>query len=47
MRHGFGVSVTLTVMGAIHFEALRLFLKRAPFWSRPPYDPGLARGGPA
>ena len=39
--------MTLTVMGAIHFEALRLFLKRAPFWSRPPYDPGLARGGPA
>ena len=39
--------MTLTVIGAIHFEALRLWRKGARFWSRPPYDPELASGGPA
>jgi DUF1365 family protein len=39
--------MTATVIGAIHFEALRLRLKGARFWSRPPYNPELARGGPA
>ena len=39
--------MTLKVVGAIHFEALRLFGKRIKFWERPPYDPEVARGGPA
>jgi DUF1365 family protein len=39
--------MTLQVIGAIHFEALRLWHKGARFWERPPYDPELARGGPA
>jgi DUF1365 family protein len=39
--------MTLQVLGAIHFEALRLWWKRAPFFPRPPYDPAAARGGPA
>jgi DUF1365 family protein len=39
--------MTAKVIGAIHFEALRLWLKGARFWARPPYDPELARGGPA
>ncbi|MCG6921318.1 MAG: DUF1365 domain-containing protein [Acidobacteriota bacterium] len=39
--------MTLQVIGAIHFEALRLWRKGARFWERPPYDPELARGGPA
>jgi len=36
----------LKVIAAIHFEALRLWSKGAPFWPRPPYDPAAARGGP-
>ncbi len=39
--------MTVQVIGAIHFEALRLWRKGARFWNRPPYDPQLARGGPA
>jgi DUF1365 family protein len=39
--------MTAKVIGAIHLEALRLWLKGARFWSRPPYNPELARGGPA
>ena len=39
--------LTVKVMGAIHFEALRLFAKGLRFWARPPHDPELARGGPA
>jgi DUF1365 family protein len=39
--------VTLKVIGAIHFEAFRLWRKRARFWARPAYDPRLASGGPA
>ncbi len=39
--------MTVQVIGAIHFEALRLWRKGARFWDRPPYDPELARGGPA
>lgn len=39
--------MTATVIGAIHFEALRLWWKGARFWSRPPYDPAAAAGGPA
>jgi len=39
--------MTVQVIGAIHFEALRLWRKGARFWERPPYDPELARGGPA
>lgn len=38
---------TLKVVAAIHYEALRLWAKGAPFWSRPPYDPQAARRGPA
>jgi DUF1365 family protein len=39
--------VTLKVVSAIHFEALRLWWKGAEFFPRPPYDPAAARGGPA
>ena len=39
--------MTVQVIGAIHFEALRLWRKGARFWGRPPHDPELARGGPA
>jgi DUF1365 family protein len=39
--------MTVQVIGAIHFEALRLWRKGARFWQRPAYDPELARGGPA
>jgi DUF1365 family protein len=39
--------MTGQVIGAIHWEALRLWWKRAPFWTKPPYDPEAARGGPA
>jgi DUF1365 family protein len=39
--------MTATVIGAIHVEALRLWWKGARFWSRPPYDPAAAAGGPA
>jgi DUF1365 family protein len=39
--------MTVQVIGAIHFEALRLWRKGARFFERPPYDPELARGGPA
>ena len=39
--------MTLQVIAAIHFEALRLWGKGARFWDRPAYDPDLARGGPA
>jgi hypothetical protein len=39
--------MTVQVIGAIHFEALRLWRKGARFWSRPAYDPDLARGGPS
>jgi DUF1365 family protein len=39
--------MTVQVIGAIHFEALRLWRKGARFWNRPPYDPQLARRGPA
>jgi DUF1365 family protein len=39
--------MTLKVLGAIHFEALRLWAKGLRFWERPRYDPDLARGGPA
>jgi len=38
---------TVKVMVAIHWEALRLWWKGAPFWSRPPYDPAAAQRGPA
>ena len=39
--------MTLQVVGAIHWEALRLWWKGARFFPRPPYDPAAARGGPA
>jgi hypothetical protein len=39
--------VTAKVIGAIHWEALRLWWKRAPFHSQPPYDPDAARRGVA
>lgn len=39
--------MTLKVVAAIHFEAVRLRAKGLRFWDRPPYDPELARGGPA
>ena len=43
-RHPF---MTVKVIAAIHFEALRLWGKGLRFWERPPHDPELARGGPA
>jgi DUF1365 family protein len=39
--------VTAKVTAAIHWEALRLWWKGAPFFPRPPYDPQAASGGPA
>lgn len=39
--------MTAKVTAAIHFEALRLWWKGAPFFPRPPYDPQAASGGPA
>jgi DUF1365 family protein len=39
--------ITLKVILAIHWEALRLWLKRAPFFHRPALDPESARGRPA
>jgi hypothetical protein len=38
---------TLKVIAAIHWEALRLWAKGAPFFPRPPYDPAAAGRGPA
>ena len=37
--------VTAKVIGAIHWEALKLWGKGAPFNSQPPYDPAAARQG--
>jgi DUF1365 family protein len=37
--------MTLTVVAAIHWEALKLRIKGAPFRSQPPYDPDAARHG--
>lgn len=39
--------MTAKVIGAIHWQALKLWLKGAPFHSQPPYDPELARRGAA
>jgi DUF1365 family protein len=39
--------MTLKVILAIHWEALRLWLKRAPLFPRPPLDPESARRRPA
>jgi hypothetical protein len=39
--------VTVKVIGAIHWEALKLWLKGAPFRSQPPHDPESARQGVA
>lgn len=39
--------MTLKVIAAIHFEALRLWRKGAPVHSTPPYDPEAAKRGPA
>jgi DUF1365 family protein len=39
--------VTAKVIAAIHWQALRLWLKGAPFRSQPPYDPETARQGVA
>ena len=39
--------ITLKVIGAIHFEALRLWLKKATVYHKPPYDPEAARGEPS
>jgi hypothetical protein len=36
---------TMRVVVGIHWEALKLRLKGAPFFSKPPYDPEAARGG--
>jgi len=38
---------TLKVIAAIHWEALLLWGKGAPFFPRPPYDPAAAERGPA
>jgi DUF1365 family protein len=37
--------VTAKVIAAIHWEALKLWWKGAPFHPRPPYDPEAARRG--
>jgi DUF1365 family protein len=39
--------MTLQVISAIHWQALRLWSKGIPVWTKPPYDPETARGGPA
>lgn len=39
--------MTLKVIGAIHWEALKLWWKGAPFHSQPRYDPESARQGVA
>ena len=39
--------MTLKVIGAIHWEALKLWRKGAPFHSQPKYDPESARQGVA
>lgn len=39
--------MTVQVILAIHFQALRLWRKGAPYWPRPPYDPAAAQRGPA
>ena len=39
--------VTARVFAAIHWQAFKLWRKKAPFWSKPPYDPEAARGGTA
>ena len=39
--------MTAKVMAAIHWEALKLWWKGAPFHSQPPYDPDAARRGVA
>jgi len=36
---------TMRVVAGIHWEALKLRVKGAPFFSKPPYDPEAARGG--
>lgn len=36
---------TVRVVAGIHWQALRLWRKGAPFRTRPPYDPQAARGG--
>ncbi len=36
--------VTTKVIAAIHWQALRLWLKRAPVFTKPPYDPEAAKG---
>jgi hypothetical protein len=38
---------TAAVVAAIHWEALKLWWKGAPFHAKPPYDPGAARKGVA
>jgi DUF1365 family protein len=38
---------TAAVVGRIHWEALRLWWKGAPFHTKPPYDPEAARRGVA
>ena len=37
--------MTVKVIAAIHWEALKLRIKGAPFRSQPPYDPDAARHG--
>jgi DUF1365 family protein len=39
--------MTLKVITAIHWQALRLWHKGAPFFHRPPFDPESARRRPA
>ena len=39
--------MTLRVIGGIHWEAFRLWLKGATYYRKPPYDPEAARGGSA
>jgi DUF1365 family protein len=36
--------MTARVIGAIHWEALRLWRKGLPYLSKPAYDPAGARG---
>jgi DUF1365 family protein len=39
--------MTASVIAAIHWQALRLWLKGARVWTKPPYDPEAARRRPA
>jgi DUF1365 family protein len=39
--------MTVQVTAGIHWEALKLWLRGARVWTKPPFDPEAARGEPA